>query len=269
MQTKLDTLSQLQTTRTAQQAVSFELFDQCPGWDLAPDWVLGMVDKYGCQNILEIGSGPNPTLSPDVVSDRKLRYVVNDVDPHELSQADIAYDRWVGDISNGAPPHMRSRFDLVFSRMVNEHVVDGRRYHGNIRELLVPGGISAHCFSTLYCLPFLTNRLLPEFISDFMLPLFDPRDRLKHGKFRAYYSWGRGPSRRMISNFESLGFDVLKYVGYFGHGYYWRWPALHRLELQKARALVAKPIPALCSFAMLIARRESEPPSVHAPSSRL
>lgn len=241
-----------------QGVISFDVFDRCPGWDLAPEWVLGVIDKYKCRSILEVGSGANPTLEPHVISERGLRYMANDIDAEELAKADPVFDQWVGDISHGAPDHMKSRFDLVFSRMVNEHVSDGRSYHSNIRDLLVPGGISAHCFSTLYTVPFLANRLLPEAISDSILHIFDSRDRFKRAKFKAYYSWSRGPSRRMVEKFESLGFEVLNYVGYFGHGYYWRWPLIHRLEQNKARALKARPVPALCSFAMLIARKKSD-----------
>jgi hypothetical protein len=248
-------IAQSRTASADTGVISFDLFDRCPGWDHAQDWILGVIDRYQCRNILEIGSGANPTLSPSIIADRGLRYVANDVDPDELTKADPVFDRWVGDIGQGTPAHLKSRFELVFSRMVNEHVADGRAYHSNIHELLAPGGLSAHCFSTLYSLPFVTNRLLPERVSDSILHLFDPRDRFKRAKFRAHYSWSRGPSRRMISKFEALGFEVVKYVGYFGHGYYWRWPMVHRLELRKARALVARPVPALCSFAMLIARK--------------
>jgi len=236
--------------------ISFEPFENSPGWDKAQNWVLGLIEEYHCRSILEIGSGANPTLSPAIVSRLGLHYVANDIDAAELSKADHAFDRWVGDVAHDdIPPHMESAFDLVFSRMVNEHVKDGRAYHANIHRLLAVGGISAHCFSTLYSLPFLANRLLPERISDFLLNVFNPRDPFKRGKFRAYYSWSRGPSDRMIARFESLGFETLKYTGYFGHGYYWRMPLIHRLELVKASRLLAKPIAALTSFAMLVARK--------------
>ena len=128
-----------------EDVVSFDIFDECPGWDKAPEWVLGVIDKYNCHNILEIGSGANPSLAPDIISRRGLHYVANDINLEELTKADPVFERWVGDVSQGIPEHMQSRFDLVFSRMVNEHVVDGYAYHSNINKLLAPGGISAHC----------------------------------------------------------------------------------------------------------------------------
>jgi len=60
-----------------------------------------------------------------------------------------------------------------------------------------PGGVSAHWFSTLYALPFLANRALPEWLGNTMLNTFAPRDRDRHEKFRAYYSWGRGQGHRI------------------------------------------------------------------------
>jgi hypothetical protein len=241
---------------SARSVISFEPFENSPGWEKAQTWVLGLIEQYHCRSVLEIGSGANPTLSPAIVSKLGIRYVANDIDADELSKADTVFDRWVGDVTRDEiPPHMEAAFDLVFSRMVNEHVKDGRAYHANIHRLLAAGGISAHCFSTLYSLPFLANRLLPERVSDFLLHIFNPRDPFKRGKFRAYYSWSRGPSDRMIANFESLGFEMLKYTGYFGHGYYWRIPFIHRLELKKASRLVARPIASLTSFAMLVARK--------------
>ncbi len=40
----------------------------------------------------------------------------------------------------------------------------------------------------------------------------------------------RGRSPAILKRFESLGYDVLDYRGYFGHGYYWRLSLLNKLE---------------------------------------
>src|SRR5579872_4608193 len=105
MPTMSDALLTSQTASGERTVISFDVFDRCPGWQMAPHWVLDMVDRYQCQNILEIGSGANPALSPDVISNRRLHYVANDVEPEELSKADPVFDQWVGDISRGAPAH--------------------------------------------------------------------------------------------------------------------------------------------------------------------
>jgi 2-polyprenyl-3-methyl-5-hydroxy-6-metoxy-1,4-benzoquinol methylase len=236
--------------------VAFHPVSDFPGWDMAADWILNLIRKYGCRNVLEVGSGANPTLSAETVSSLKIRYTANDVSPEELSKADGVYERWVCDLSLGTiPEETHGKFDLVFSRMVNEHISDGRAYHTNIHNLLKPGGLTAHCFSTLYALPFTANRILPDWIGGILLNLFAPRDAHKTGKFRAYYSWSRGPSAAALSRFEGLGYEVVEYRGYFGHTYYRRVPFLHRLEGLKSRVLLAKPVPMLCSYGMMIARK--------------
>jgi hypothetical protein len=220
-----------------------------------------------------VGSGANPTLSADLVSSLNIRYTANDVSTEELGKADGVYDRWVCDLSRDSiPERMRGRFDLVFSRMVNEHISDGHAYHANIHALLKPNGLAAHCFSTLYALPFAANRILPDALGGLLWQVFAPRPTYKTRKFRAYYDWSRGPSREALSRFEKLGYEVVEYRGYFGHSYYARVPLLHWLECLKTRILLAKPIPALCSYGMMIARKRPTPYSTapaEFPSSKL
>jgi 2-polyprenyl-3-methyl-5-hydroxy-6-metoxy-1,4-benzoquinol methylase len=240
----------------AGQVVGYQSVSEFPGWDRAREWVLGVIQKFGVKRILEVGSGANPTLDPADVAALGLDYTANDVSGEELTKADDAFDRWVCDLSTGSVPAEREgSFDLIFSRMVNEHVSDGRTYHANIHKLLKPGGVSAHCFSTLYCFPFTVNRLAPEFLSSLLLNLFMPRDAHKLGKFKAYYSWSRGPSRAMLRRFESLGYEVMEYRGYFGHAYYARVPPLHWLESRKARWLLGHPVPELCSYGTVILKK--------------
>jgi SAM-dependent methyltransferase len=244
---------------TGGDEVRFESVYDFPGWDRAQQWITDIIERFGSVDVLEVGSGANPTLDRNDVSLRALRYTANDVSAAELDKADKVYDRWVCDLSSGEiPAAMQGRFDLVFSRMVNEHVSDGQTYHANIRKLLKPGGIAAHCFSTLYSLPFSVNKLVPESASNALLNIFMPRDSCKLGKFRAHYSWSRGPSASMLKRFDSLGYDVLDYRGYFGHAYYCRIPALHRLEAMKARWLLSHPMAPLCSYGMLIAQKRAE-----------
>lgn len=222
---------------------------------------MNLIRKHGSRDVLEVGSGANPTLSADVVSRLNIRYTSNDVSIEELSKADSVYDRWVCDLSRDAiPERMHGGFDLIFSRMVNEHVSDGRAYHANIYTLLKPNGIAAHCFSTFYALPFVANRILPETLGRVFWKVFAPRHTHKTGKFPAYYRWSRGPSRAVLSRFEGLGYEIVEYRGYFGHSYYARVPLLHWLERLKTRILLAKPIPALCSYGMMIMRKR---PSRH------
>ena len=210
--------------------------------------------------MLEIGAGANPTLSPSYVRRHDLEYTTNDVSAAELERAGADYRTLCLDMATAdgtAVPE--GAFDFVFSRMVNEHVSDGERYHRNIHRALRPGGISAHCFSTLFALPFLVNRLLPESIAGRLFNAVVPRAGGRHDRFRAHYSWSRGPSPTMIARLDAVGFDVLEYRGYFGHRYYDRGGLgpLARLEEAKAAWLLRRPVPALTSYAAVVLRKRA------------
>jgi 2-polyprenyl-3-methyl-5-hydroxy-6-metoxy-1,4-benzoquinol methylase len=149
------------------------------------------------------------------------------MEPEELEKADSPFERLVLDLSSSdLRPDLAGKFDCVFSRMVGDHIRNGRQFHEYIYNLLMPGGISAHCMSTLWCLPFAANGFLPEFISRRLLNSFSPRDTHKHGKFPAHYSWARGPTKQMVGRFKKLGFEVVSYTGFFGHPHY-----AHRFSL--------------------------------------
>lgn len=240
-----------------QTQIGFGTVDQFAGWDAAPAAVRGLIGEFGRRSILELGSGANPTLDAALVEREGWEYTVNDISESELEKADAVYRRLVLDASHGVPPpELAGRFDFIFSRMVNEHVEDGRAYYRNIHTLLAPGGITAHWFSTLYALPFLANKLMPEVLSQFLLRRFAPRDEHRQAKFKAHYSWSRGPSRASVRRFESLGFEVLRYQGYFGHIYYRRrLPWLHRWEMRKASWLARHPVPWLTSYAHVVLRK--------------
>jgi SAM-dependent methyltransferase len=243
--------------------VSYAFIDEFPGWEHASELFISLIDEHGCKRILEIGSGANPTLAPADVQAMGITYVTSDANPEELEKADATFERMTVDLS--APevdPELLVSFDAILSRMVNEHIRDGRQYHSNILKVLRPGGIAVHCFSTLWSLPFAVNRFLPDFITGRLLNAVGPRDPHQHAKFPAYYSWSRGPSEAMVRKYEKLGYEVLRYTGYFGHHYYThRLPWLQRLEYRKARFLLKHPVSLLCSYATVVLRKPKDGPA--------
>ncbi|MGE5522963.1 MAG: methyltransferase domain-containing protein, partial [Rhodospirillaceae bacterium] len=119
------------------------------------------------------------------------------------------------------------KFDFAFSIFLLEHIHDPLTLHRNIWKILAPGGTALHIFPTLYALPFVVNAITPDRLSHALLRLVQPhRSRRTEDttKFPAYYRWCRGPTKSMITRFESLGYEVEEYVGYFGHNYYARIP---------------------------------------------
>ncbi len=238
--------------------VSYHDYLRFPGWTMAPAFLSELIARHEPRSLLEIGSGANPTLAPAQFDAARLRYTTNDIDAGELAKAGSEYETLHMDMSTASAASLpREPFDLVFSRMVNEHVADGEQYYRNIFEVLRPGGVTAHCFSTLYALPFVANRLLPERLTGRLLDHFNPRDRYRQDKFPAHYSWSRGPSPRAIARLAAIGYEIVEYRGYFGHPYYDR-PLLkpvRALEQRKAAWLVRHPIPALTSYAVVILRK--------------
>ena len=108
------------------------------------------------------------------------------------------------------------QFDLVVTKMMAEHVRNGSLFHKNTFSMLKPGGIAVHYFPTLYALPFLVNRLIPERLSSLLLDLFSPRDRYQLGKFPAYDSWCYGPTPPMLKMLTGIGYEIVQFKGFFG-----------------------------------------------------
>ena len=162
-----------------------------------PDWhgdfvarVRDVIAASGARRICEIGAGANPALSPEFVAEHDLSYLVTDVSEAELRKAPSSYEKMRLDLcarSFEAP----GGFDLAFSLSVAEHATDPALFHGNVRALLADDGRAMHVFSTLYALPFVANRLLPEVVGTPLLERLFP-GRAKggaHGKFPARYRW--------------------------------------------------------------------------------
>lgn len=235
--------------------IGYGHWGQFEGWSGAPGFLSDLIARHRPATVLEAGSGANPTLGEEA-AELGIRYITTDVEHAELGKAAAGCEPRVLDLEGEAmPADLLGTCDLVFSRMVNEHVRAGERYHRNIRALLRPGGVAAHCFATLYALPFTLNAVLPDRISGLLLSRLAPRDEHQNGKFRAHYSWCRGPSPQMVRRFEGIGYDVLRYDGYFGHGYYRRIGPLHRAVQVAGRKLARHPVPQICSYATVVLRR--------------
>ena len=145
-------------------------------------------------------------------------------------------------------------YSEAVSIMLAEHIRRPWDFHRNVLRLLRPGGTAFHFYPTLYSLPFVVNRLLPEDLSRRLLGALKPgRDSSgNYGKFHAYYRWCRGPTPRQLKNLERVGFRVEEYHGFFGHSYYRRIGRLQALEDGLASVLLKHSNPWLTSYAYVI-----------------
>jgi len=234
--------------------IQYKNVSEFPGWSKMPQFIYDFIQRNGIKTVIEIGAGANPTLTIDLIKKVGISYAINDLDIHELSKSSDAYIKTVFDPCSSNFYHANT-YDLVFSRMALEHVSNAKTFHKNIFGILNPGGYAVHCFSTLYALPFVLNKFLPGPISNILLDIFNPRDRSRHEKFRAYYDWARGPNHILIGKFEALGYKVVNFTGYFGHPYYKKIPLLNKLEEIKSAWLVRHPISYLTSYGSIILQK--------------
>jgi SAM-dependent methyltransferase len=226
------------------------------GWGSFDTLLRDTARNHALKRVIEIGGGANPSFTPDELRNLGLDYTLLDISAEELGKAPTGYHTVCADIA-GKDFDVQGEYDFAFSRMLAEHVRDGARFHANVARLLRAGGYAVHFFPTMWAPPFVVNRLLPERAADRLLSLLYPkRNRHQQAKFPAYYDWCRGPSDSMIARFESSGYELISYTGYYGHReYYERLPLLRRLHERIVRWLIRHPFPTLTSFAVVVLRR--------------
>lgn len=223
-------------------------------WQEYPQLIENLVRAYNAQAICDVGGGANPVLPWEFVDNDRLACTVLDIAEEELEKAPKGYRKLVQDIE-ARDFQIISQFDFVITKMMAEHVRNGKLFHQNIFTMLKPGGVAVHYFPTLFALPFLINKVTPEWLSSFLLSVFLPRDRFRMGKFPAYYSWCYGPTPPMLRMLTGLGYEIVEYRGFFGNTYYRRLPLIRAFHQTYSRWLALHPNPYLTSFAQLILRK--------------
>ena len=211
-----------------------------------------IVSEYPHADLLELGGGRWPAFRLSQFPDSLRSYTVNDVSEQELSLLPEGYEKACFDVAGDAS-RFEGRYDVVFSRFLAEHVKDGRAMHRNVYEVLKPGGVAFHLIPTLYALPFVINRLLPERFGQKLLSLSPSRDISP--KFPAFYSHCFGDTAGMRRMFENIGYREVEIRNFYGHAYYEKLPGLRELERWFA-SLASKMNWSWCSsYAYIIARK--------------
>lgn len=208
--------------------------------------------------VAELGAGANPNLAAHPrVAAKDVQLVMIDISQDELAKAPDVGRKLCLDVASPDFP-LEDTVDLACSQMLAEHVRDGGQFLRNVARMLKPSGLYLQVSPVLYALPFVVNRIVPERLSSPLLNMFQPRDLDRRGKFPARYSLCRGPRPKQLARIEQAGLRVVAARGYFGHNYYGRIPVLRELEVLKAKALVRRPIPLLCSFSVYLLTRQSD-----------
>lgn len=227
------------------------------GWKGYENFLMEMIVQTNAKYVLDVGGGANPLLNNDFIQKNAIDYSILDISEAELQKAPEGYNKILAD---AASKHLclNKQFDFVFSKVFLEHIKDPEQFHRNIYNLLSNNGISVHFFPTLYALPFVVNKLLPETISEILLDIFSPRDRHRHEKFPAYYHWCRGPIKTQCEQFRKIGFEVIEYAGFFGHSdYYKKLNYLRNVHEMKTAYLLKNPNPLFTSYAHVVLKKSS------------
>lgn len=223
-------------------------------WAGYEDLVVEWIRRLGAVDVCDIGGGRNPLLAPETVADLGVRYTVLDISQHELDLAPPEFDTVCADIA-GEEFETENAFDFMFSKFVAEHVRSGERLHRNVLQALKPGGVALHYFPTLYNVPFVVNRVMPEKLGSRVLDVVAPRDRTREEKFPARYSWTRGPTERQLERLQAIGYEVLEYTAGFGHDYYRRIPVVRTAAERWFRLSEDREWYAFSSFAIAVLRK--------------
>lgn len=225
-------------------------------WDGYERYITERIQRHNIRRVCEIGGGANPLLNPDFIAQHGISYSILDISEMELDKAPADYDKIIADIA-ARDFALDKKFDLVFSRMLAEHIPNAEWFHRNVYGMLTSEGLAIHFFPTLYTLPFLVNRMVPEHVADTLLRIFVPdRDRYRYAKFPAYYRWCRGPVPGQIGKFNALGYEVVEYKGFFGHrDYYNSLRILMYLHDIKTQYLLRNPHPFFTSYAYAVLKK--------------
>jgi hypothetical protein len=224
--------------------------DAMHGYD---DTLRSIIARYPDADILELGGGRWPSFRLADLPDNLRSYTVNDISEEELSQVPHEYSKACFDVSGNASG-FEGLYDVVFSRFLAEHVRDGRTMHHNIHKVLKSGGTAFHLIPTLYALPFVINRLLPERVGQKVLNAFSPRREISP-KFPAYYSQCFGDTPAMRRMFDEIGYEQLEIRNFYGHFYYEAIPVLRNLESWFSSLASRNQWSWCSSYAYLIARK--------------
>jgi SAM-dependent methyltransferase len=227
--------------------------------EVAKNWETGMlgydnelkaiVASYSNAAILELGAGRRPSFTLDEMPSTVGSYTVNDISADELALLPPGYELACFDVSGDAE-NFRDSYDVVFSRFLAEHVPDGRAMHRNVHRVLRDGGVAFHLIPTLYCLPFVINKYMPERLTSWVLDSLDPRNRTSP-KFPASYSLCYGDPERMRRELLAVGYRKVEIQNFYGHFYYGKIPVLRNLHSAFSDLAAARDWTWLSSYAYI------------------
>lgn len=227
-------------------------------WDNYQTTVEALARAFALRDLIEIGGGRDPLMTPARVGHLGLRYTVNDISTEELRHAPDSFGKARFDICGSMTEAgiASESYDLAFSRMVFEHVRDGRAAWRNLCHILRPGGVALAFVPTLYALPYVANLIVPEWISARIVKALYPH-RTDHAdpKFPAHYSWCFSSERKMAPMLRDAGFSESLIVPFYGHAYFEKLPLAREIDEALTRLAIRFDWRVLTPYAYILARK--------------
>jgi SAM-dependent methyltransferase len=228
------------------------------GWDNYDRVIRHLATSFGARRLIEIGGGRAPLFAPQALADMGAELTVNDISPTELARLPATYRTAcfdiAGDVSKSAVE--RNAYDLAFSKMVFEHVADGRQAWENLHRILAPGGVAIAFIPTLFALPFVINKLLPDDFAEKLIKLINRERRDDTSPvFPARYSWSFAIERWLRPMLANIGYREVMVVPFYGHVYYRRFPVLRDLHAAFTRLARRRDWRLFASYAYIVVRK--------------
>lgn len=212
-----------------------------------------IVSQFSDADILELGAGRRPSFTLAEMPASVKSYTVNDISESELALLPEGYDKACFDVS-GDSSNFSDNYDVVFSRFLAEHVPDGEAMHRNVYNVLKSGGVAFHLIPTLYALPFVVNKYMPEALSSWVLKTFAPR-RSINPKFPAPYSACYSNPDRMTAMLKNIGYRHAEFQNFYGHFYYEKIPVLKQAHERFSALAAARDWHVFGTYAYIIAHK--------------
>lgn len=231
--------------------------EKSKAWDTAMlgygDTLKGIVSEFDAPELLELGAGRRPSFELNDMPASVQGYTVNDISEEELSLLPEGYKSACFDVSGDAS-NFGDRYDVVFSRFLAEHVPDGVAMHRNVHRVLKKGGVAFHLIPTLYAVPFLVNKYMPESLSSWVLKTFAPR-RSINPKFPAPYSACFSNPKAMEGMLRDVGYADVQFQNFYGHFYYEKLPVIRSVHERFSALAAAQDWHVFGTYAYIIARK--------------
>jgi SAM-dependent methyltransferase len=230
-------------------------------WDGYRKTILALAKEYNLTRLMEIGGGRRPLFTPEECESYGFETTINDISPIELESMKVKFPKFPaacfdvsGDISS--PEIKKGYYDLIYSRMVFEHVKDVEQAWNNAYQLLAPGGVAIAFYPTLYALPFVVNKLIPESFStkivDMLYGFRKGEDMLK---FPAHYDHCYGSAKKVEPMLQKAGFRDTAVLPFYGHDYFKKLPVLREIDNAIHDLARRNNLASLSSYAYAVVRK--------------